>query len=93
MVPKGGSHLLAGGSHRGNTYLGAAHGENPLGEHPQVDAELWDAHKGITTPPRGCPRREKPTQEMPTVGDPRKCFITGLKAARGQDWHLRAALG
>lgn len=60
MVPKGGSHLLAGGSHGGNTFLGAAHGENPLGECPQVDTELWDAHEGTTIPPRGCPRRGTP---------------------------------
>lgn len=47
MVPKGGSHLLSG----------AAHGENPLGERPQVGTDLGDPpHKGTTAPgmsPRG----------------------------------------
>lgn len=50
MVPKWGSHLLAGGAQvglpKGDIYLGGlpTDGTDPLGKCLQVDTELGDAH-------------------------------------------------
>lgn len=50
--PKGGVPPAGRGFPWGNIFPRAARGEKSLGECPQVDTELWDAHEG-TTIPRG----------------------------------------
>ncbi|CAN8203129.1 unnamed protein product [Coccothraustes coccothraustes] len=85
----------------GDTYLGAAHGEDPLGQCPQVDTELGDAHKGTAVPgislrgdahggSPGMPTRDVHARRGPLRMPARR---TGLKAARGQDLHLRGPTG